>query len=56
MSGQAWVDQRYLKALLKTDAALEEDYRRPKLSERERAVLGGVLEGLHRPLPTAFQA
>ncbi len=43
MSGQAWVDQRYLRAL---QALSEEEQRRPRFSERERAVLNGVLKGL----------
>src|SRR5262249_31367167 len=45
MDGEAWLDQRYLAALLRMRAPGEEDGSRERFTERERAVLRSVLEG-----------
>lgn len=45
IGGRPWVDPRYLKTLLQNPAARGQ-YQKPQLSGRERAVLGGILEGL----------
>jgi DNA-binding NarL/FixJ family response regulator len=46
VSGEAWLDQRYLAALLRIRAPREEEDGRDRLTERERVVLRGVMEGL----------
>lgn len=46
MEGEAWLDQRYLAALLRMRAPREEEDSKGRLTEREREVLRGVLEGL----------
>jgi DNA-binding NarL/FixJ family response regulator len=45
MAGEAWLDQRYLTALLRMRAPREDEDSRSKLTDRERAVLRGVMEG-----------
>ena len=45
MEGEAWLDQRYLTALLRMRAPREEEDPRERLTERERVVLRGVMEG-----------
>ena len=47
MSGRVWIEQQYLRSIF--EAPLGEKQRRPqdqKLTERERRVLGYILEGL----------
>ena len=44
--GEAWLDQRYLAALLRMRAPREDDDGRGRLTDRERAVLRCLLEGL----------
>lgn len=47
MAGELWLDQHYLRALLSHgEAAAGKRDRRERLTEREREVLRGVLEGL----------
>jgi DNA-binding NarL/FixJ family response regulator len=47
MAGELWLDQHYMRAVLDHDeASVEERGRRERLTEREREVLRGVLEGL----------
>ena len=46
MEGEVWLDQRYLAALLRMRAPRDEEEGKPRLTDRERAVLRGVLEGL----------
>ena len=46
MDGQTWVDPGYWRIMQRAEAFSKKTYRKPKLSERERIVLQGVLEGL----------
>lgn len=46
MEGEAWLEQRYLAALLRMRAPGEEEDSRGRLTDRERGVLRGVLEGM----------
>ena len=46
MEGEVWLDQRYLKVLLKESRANEEEARGRKLSDRELEVLRALLQGL----------
>ena len=46
MNGELWLDQRYLQAVARLAAQTPAEDRKEKLSERERAVLRGILEGL----------
>ncbi len=46
MEGDAWLDQRYLRILLSGNERNEPQHDEPRLSEREREVLRGLLEGL----------
>ena len=46
MAGEAWLDQRYLAALLRIRAPKEEEDGRDRLTDRERVVMRGVMEGL----------
>ena len=46
MRGEAWVDQRYLKAFWRPGSAAEAEYRKPRLSDREKQVLRDILGGL----------
>ena len=45
MEGEAWIDHRYLNVLLRAPDP-ETEHWKPVFSERERAVLRGVFEGL----------
>jgi two-component system, NarL family, nitrate/nitrite response regulator NarL len=44
--GGAWLDQRFLKLAMGVDPGPELDESRKRLSERERKVVGALLEGL----------
>jgi two-component system nitrate/nitrite response regulator NarL len=46
MAGEAWLEQRYLAALLRMRAKNAEEDAKGNLTERERSVLQGVVEGL----------
>ncbi len=46
MDGEVWLDQRYLAALLRLRTSRPEEDSKGRLTERERGVLRGVLEGL----------
>lgn len=46
MEGEAWLEQRYLTALLRMRAPGEGEDSRGRLTDRERGVLRGVLEGM----------
>ncbi|MBI4482301.1 MAG: response regulator transcription factor [Acidobacteria bacterium] len=46
MEGEVWLDHRYLKALLRAGDPSEGEGDKVKFTERERAVLRGVFEGL----------
>lgn len=46
MSGEPVLDQRYLRAVVQMLGPAPVEDRKPELSERERGVLRGVLEGL----------
>ena len=46
MRGEIWVDQRYLTSFLRPSTDSEAEYRRARLSDRERRVLRHILEGL----------
>jgi len=45
MEGEVWLDQRYLKAFLTEQLATEPPDRSRRLTDRERDVLRGVMEG-----------
>jgi two-component system nitrate/nitrite response regulator NarL len=46
MEGEAWLEQRYLAALLRMRSPREDEDSKGRLTERERDVLRTVLEGL----------
>ncbi|MBI3695844.1 MAG: response regulator transcription factor [Acidobacteria bacterium] len=46
MEGEVWLDQKYLTALLRMRVSRDEEEGKPRLTDRERTVLRGVLQGL----------
>ena len=46
MDGRTWIDPRYWQALQRGGDSSRKVNHKPRLSEREQAVLQGVLEGL----------
>jgi DNA-binding NarL/FixJ family response regulator len=46
MDGRTWVDPSYWRTMQREETSAKKIYRKPKLTERERTVLQGVMEGL----------
>ena len=46
MKGRTWIAPRHLQALVETETPVENPVEKKQITERQRTVLRGVLEGL----------